>query len=356
MPRINFAMHSYEGQVIWRFFDSVSSSVSKRMLRGSLPGEPNLTFLLCELLDEGATELHTLPYSLSQAKEDLAKADSGITIDVEFETHEHSQWYEGKHSGADLGIILSIAHPILGNARRGILLQAKKLFGKPQQFTLFSAYSGYKAPQAEILSELADRFGARNSTFYLLYNPPGAGFKENDAKLIRAYEAQSRAASPYWGRWHPFFDELLEMGFPWNFGFGEKDHDNSREEEEAKSNWRSTQPAIRVSALEAVLEMAKMTNPPMLKQFYDSLMEPGRFDRVSYAPFADFAVLALASPRIGNAGEEWLKVVEGAAVPVPPSKQPQDDRRPSVLDSLPHAPIPRHTLKVSVTSTLPQIG
>lgn len=52
------------------------------MLRGSSPAEENLTFLLCELLDESPPGLHVLEYPLATAKTDLEKSDAGITIDV----------------------------------------------------------------------------------------------------------------------------------------------------------------------------------------------------------------------------------------------------------------------------------
>lgn len=68
--------------IIWRFLDGVSTAVSSRMLRGSSPAEENLTFLLCELLDESPPGLHVLEYPLATAKTDLEKSDAGITIDV----------------------------------------------------------------------------------------------------------------------------------------------------------------------------------------------------------------------------------------------------------------------------------
>jgi hypothetical protein len=175
MPRMNFTLTSYEGAILWRFFDSVSSAVSMRMLRGSVPGEENLTFLLCELLDESATGLHVLDYPFALLKEELEKSDAGVSVDVGFETHEHTKYFESKYSGADLGIVLSIDHPILGKSRRAMLVQAKKLFARKQsnEFSLYSNYSSFDKEQAAVLKELASRFDAWNSVFCLWYNPPG---------------------------------------------------------------------------------------------------------------------------------------------------------------------------------------
>jgi hypothetical protein len=100
LPHLSFS--TYEASIIWRFLDGVSTAVSSRMLRGSPPGEENLTFLLCELLDESSAGLHVLEYPLASAKADLEKSDAGLTIDVEFQTHEHPRWVEAKYSGADL--------------------------------------------------------------------------------------------------------------------------------------------------------------------------------------------------------------------------------------------------------------
>jgi len=140
-PYLSFS--TYEGSIIWRFLDGVSTAVSSRMLRGSRPGEENLTFLLCELLDEGLTGSHVLEYSLATAKADLEKSDAGITIEVESQTHEHQRWVEAKYSGADLGIIFVMDHPLLGYSKRGVLVQAKRLFGSGPsgEFSIYSDYS-----------------------------------------------------------------------------------------------------------------------------------------------------------------------------------------------------------------------
>ncbi len=86
-----FRIPRAERHIIWRYLDGVSQALAHRFDGGSSPNEENLTFLLCELLDEGTTGLHLLDYPLKKAKEDLAKADGGVSLDVMFETHEHSK-------------------------------------------------------------------------------------------------------------------------------------------------------------------------------------------------------------------------------------------------------------------------
>lgn len=312
--------------------------------------------MLCELLDESATALHALEYPLSTAKEDLAKSDGGISIDVTFETHEHSRYFESKYSGADLGIVLSVDHPILGKSRRGALVQAKKLFAKTKkkEFSLYSEYSSYDKEQANFLKELAKRFDVWNSVFYLWYNPPSSGFAEAHVKIIRALEAHSASFAPYWGRIHPFIDELFEMGFPLFFGGRNTISAPNKEGEEKAREWRTTQPAVRISALNTVLSLTESGGTPTLKHLYDALVKLS--DRICFSPFADFFLLALAHPRYGSSNEQWLKLAEGRKVSMPPLKEGLDNQPPSPLDGLSHPPTPRHTIKISVSSTLPKLG
>lgn len=354
MAKINFVLGTYEANILWRFFDCISSAVSTRMLRGSPPGEENLTFLLCELLDESATALHVLDYPLSKAKEDLAKSDAGITVDVEFETHEHTKHFESKYSGADLGVVLSIDHPQLGQSRRAVLIQAKRLFAgsKSTEFSLYSQYNSYNSKQAEFLKELINRFGVYNSIFYLLYNPPTSGFSDNEAAHIKAYEANCANFSPYYGKYHPFLDELIEFGYlPFFFGNRQINAINIDEENKAKE-WRTNQPALRISDLETVLSISSSSRVPQLKSFYDII---GKSRSICFAPLADFFVMALASSRYGSSNDEWVKLAEGKTVSLPPQTSIEKSLNLE-LSNMQSPPIPRHTMKVTVRSTLPSIG
>jgi hypothetical protein len=329
------------------------------MLRGSSPGEENLTFLLCELLDESSSGLHLLQYSLAQAKQDLEKSDAGVTVGISFETHEHTKHFESRYSGADLGVVLSIDHPVLGRSRRAVLLQAKRLFppGRSTDYSIYSAYSSYDARQAEFLKALATRFGIWNSTFYLWYNPASHGFREPEARVIRAYEAHGGRFAAYPYRNHPFLDELLDMGYPLGVGSQRALGPPDPEQEERIREWRVRQPALRVSSLDAVLSVADRRSAPQLKGFYDALV--ARHDDMTFAPLADFLLLALASSRYGSDNADWIKLAEGAKVGVPPLKKDRGttgDDSLDGLDGLDQVPTPRHTLRIAVSSTLPQIG
>lgn len=352
-PYLSFS--TYEGSIIWRFFDGVSTAVSNRMLRGSPPGEENLTFLLCELLDESSTGSHVLEYPLASAKSDLEQSDVGITVDVEFQTHEHAKWVESKYSGADIGVVFVFDHPLLGHSRRAVLVQAKKLFGagRSKEFSIDSEYDSYKGDQAVFLQELQQRFESWNSVFYLWYNPPSNAFPEGEAKLIRSYESLSSSLWPLWGRVHPIMDEIMEAGF--SFTSGNRTATSRPEDEERDRAWRVRQPAVRVSGLDTVIAIAEGGQKPQLQKLYNSLLENGRrrWDRFVFAPFADFFLLGLLNGRIGSSNDQWVELAEGKKIPMPPRK---DDERSQMLAQLDNPPTPHHTITFTVRSTLPRVG
>lgn len=350
-----FSITSYDASILWRFFDGVSSAVASRMLRGSPPGEENLTFLLCELLDESTTALHALDYPLSKAKEDLEKSDIGITLDVGFQTHEHSKYVESKYSGADLGIVLSMDHPVLGEYRKAVLVQAKKLFAHApaKEFDLYSEYASYNSDQARFLDELQRRFRAWDSVFYLWYNPPSTGFSITERKLIKAFEASQSPLLYLWSRLDPFWDEIFGAGVPF-FGNRPTAGIPEDQEEEKAREWRSTQPAVKISNLDRVLAVTKNHVRPRIETLYESsLDQPGW---LSFAPFADFFLFALVSSRCGNSGDQWIQLAEGQKIPMPPVNRGDEGQASSRLDELESPPIPRHTLTLTLRSTLPNLG
>ena len=342
-----------ETKLLWRFFDSVSSAIAGRMDRGSPPGEENLTFLLCELLDESSSDLHRLDVSLAQVRCELSKSDSGLSVEVAFETHPHSKYHEAKYSGADLGLVLTLEHPLLGSSTRAVLLQAKKLFpqSKSSAFSIHSAYTSYDSEQAHFLQELGRRFEVWRSIFYLWYNPSSRAFHDADAKHIRAYESMPLAIHS-WHR-HPFIDELLEFGYPFWQGSHFSAFDNAAATDEAASKWRSLQPALRLSSLEVAVSAASKAKYPRLRSLYEASAQSK--DLVSFTPFADFMLFALFNPRVGSDNDDWIRLAKGAAVQMPAAKS-SNDKTVDIPDNMSNAPTPRHTMQVTIKSTLPPIG
>lgn len=355
MPRSRIMLPTHETSLLWNYFDAVSNAITSRFERGSPPGEENLTFLLCELLDESASDLHRLSYSLSDLKKALESGDSGLTLDVRFDTHPHSKHFESKYSGADLGLVLSIDHPMLGRSTRAVLLQAKKLFParRAEQFSLYSTYSSFDAAQAKFLESLARRFDAWRSVFYLWYNPSTGAFDDTASKHIRSYEATSTALVPW--RRHPFMDELIEFGYPFAFSNHARGSTSSERDAELQREWRASQPAMRVSSLSVAMSTSTGPSAPSIRALYDQIAEQS--DPVAFSPFADFMLLALLNPRFGSSQSEWIALAEGRLTKLPPKKQQQaNDSNVDPTDSVDRPPVPRHTLRVSLRSTLPNQG
>ena len=63
----------YEAQCFSKYFKGVDLLLAKRFLFGFLPNEEHITSILCELLDDRGSQLHTLPYTLLDLNSDLKK-------------------------------------------------------------------------------------------------------------------------------------------------------------------------------------------------------------------------------------------------------------------------------------------
>jgi len=354
MTAIRFKLPEAEFSIIYRYLDGVSQAIAKRFESGSSPNEENLTFLLCELLDEGITGLHMLEYPLCKAKEDLEKADGGITFDVSFQTHEHSKHTEHHFSGSDLGIIFVIDHPYFGHSERAILLQAKRLFPvSPQKFTLNSPFNSFHSPQRDMLQEIEKRFSAYNSIFYLWYAPSSNAFTSDDAKIIRAIEATTTSWNWHDLKgWDPFLDDMLEFGWPW-FERPWTNNPPSSEVNERQHSWRIAQPGTRVSSLEVVKELTN-NHAPKLIELYNAKTKLRKRRRrwwFTFEPFAELFLFGLLSDRIGDSSKDWLRLARGEKVPMPLPKNQNNDEKHD-FDLPEYVPQPRHSLTFTLRSSL----
>jgi hypothetical protein len=355
MSEIGFKLPATELGIIWRYLDGVSQALARRFDGGSSPGEENLTFLLCELLDEGTTGLHMLEYPLKRAKEDLAQADGGITLDVSFQTHEHTKHVEHHFSGADLGIVFVLDHPFFGRSEKAVLLQAKRLFPSSSgRFSLNSSFSSFHAPQRNLLTEVERRFSAAHSIFYLWYAPSSDAFPDDDAKLLRSLEATT---SPDWhdlrGR-HPFLDDMIEFGWPWyerRWG----NNPPSPQDDERQRAWRAAQPAARVSSLSVVSELTANGQSPRLISLYEARGGSPRRRRpwrwLAFEPLAELFLLGLLSDGIGQSSSDWLRLARGEKIPMPAlrTQNEEEDQAPDIPDRV---PAPRHSLTITLRSSL----
>lgn len=352
MSSLHFTLPEQEASIIWRYLDGVSRALARRFGSGSSPGEENLTFLLCELLDEGTTGLHLLEYPLRLAKDDLAKADGGITLDVTFQTHEHTKHTEHHFSGADIGVCFVIDHALFGRSQKAVLLQAKRLFPeKNGDFTLRSGFSSFHTKQRDLLIELEGRFSAWNSIYYLWYSPSSQAFSQNDAKLIQAIEATTSYNWEGMLGQHPFLDEIIEWSPPL-FARWRSPHRQSADSDHQQQEWRQTQPATRVSSLQVVNSLTKDGRCPSLASLYKARTQHRRRRHMlPFEPFAELFFLALVSDRIGSSSPNWLRLARGEKVPVPQLKTSSGDV-PNNVDLPETLTGPRHTLTFTLRSTL----
>ena len=354
MSPFNFRIPDTEIKIIWRYLDGVSQALAKRFKRGSPPHEDNLSFLLCELLDEGVTGCHILEYPLLQAKKDLEQEDSGITLNVSFQTHKHTNVVEHAFSGADLGVVFVLEHPYFGQHVKAILLQAKRLFpNSSREFTLNSSFNSFRPKQLDMLKMVRQRFSAHNSIFYLWYSPASDAFLEDDAKLIRSLEASSLPGFRDAWHWHPILSHRLGELWPWHEQIWLKTIPSGDSQERERA-WRRGQPAARISGLSTVNELAAGSRNLSLMSLYGARLKR-RSDWLAFEPFANAFLLGLLSDGIGNSSKDWIRLAQGEKVAMPASES--EDQSKETESEVPDViPPPRHTLTFTVGNSPTMAG
>lgn len=335
-----------------RYFTGVGDALGCRMREGSTPSEPNLTFLLCELMDENITARHVLQYPLAKLNADLEACGIGNRIEIAFETNEYTQAFEGKISFADLGIVFERRDALGGHLRKAVLVQSKRLYHKNRAFSLDSEYEGYHHDQFENLKLLVKRFEADSAAYYFLYNPDLQGMGEKDQKKIGALETvflRSVAVR------HPELERFVRhFGWPgWLPGWlpgqstlkGKEEIDQLRD---AQRQALETRPGLRVCGLSAIEKVAKPKKKPRLRDFYDlrhQHPEPWFDSDCLFETFADFMILGI----IGcTSGSEKLGLIAVAEGKMPDATALEGD------EPVPEGVGARHTLRVKVLSTLGQ--
>jgi hypothetical protein len=333
-------MPEREQRIIWRYLDSVSSAIARRMSCGAKIAEPNLTFLLCELMDEGWTSQHVLEYSLSQARQDLRNSDAGVDLEVTFETHDHSGVIENKYSKCDLGFVMSIDHSVLGSRKRGLLFQAKRLFsGDRGQYQLWSQYESFKKEQFQQLIQIDDAIGAYGRAAYLWFNPTLEGFADTSQAHLRSMDAchdqmmQMRA--------NPFRER--GSAFTWREGLCE----------ELRLSTRKSQPALRVSRVCELKDVVKDNKTPTLKSLWTAATNPGMCQE--FCRFSDFILSTLLHENLDSDGAAFLRLCAGKKVTLGELKTQDGGDEKNSTEDTPISP-PAHTIHFKVSSTLPQIG
>ena len=328
-----------------KFFDSVAGAISARMTSGSNVGEEALTFLLCEMMDENWNSSHVLSYDLAALTRDLLQCGDLHKVEVTFETHEHGKGFEGRHSYADLGIIVRYEDHIDGTFQKAILVQAKRLYKKNNGYNLSCPYSEFKHDQFAKLTELQKKFGS-NAACYLFYNPLRAAFDEDSQKQIAHFETRL---------FNSLTDELLEeiLHFPFRKGYmshlaglrGNRTDDNIQTYLKQQDAELSASPGVRVATLQGLAHIidgwSDKQVPTLLDLYQRAAKEkyPRLYNAVLLR-FSSFLLQGLLGCFLGETNNELIQLASGR---LPENIQPD----------LPIRAV-KHTMTVSVRSTLRQ--
>lgn len=331
------------------FFSSVGAALASRMHSGSTPSEDNLTFLLCELLDEGFTSRHVLSYSLQDLNQDLDACAGGNRVEISFQTNEHTRRYESSTSFSDLGIVFERRDISRNLLRKALLIQSKRLFHNRAGFTLASRYQSFDSDQLSNLLKLMEYFSEYNGAYYFLYNPDLDGIAEPDRPRVAAFESSHPGYSGKGLHFlmrefglHPYAHHLLGLAPP---------------TKEALDTYRSEQqrllaqrPGLRVSGLHTIKDLASK-HSLSLADFYryrDEHPCPDFGCCCRFETFEDFMVFGLLACNAGSQSDGILAVASG--------KQLAKEHLKENKGPLPEGVGARHTLTIKITSVLAEQG
>lgn len=191
----------YEVKCFSRYFKGVDLLLAKRFSFGFVPDEEHLTLILCELLDERASKLHLLPYSLSDLNNDLTKNGGLLHTEFSISTTDYNKRQEGCITQSDIGIVLEYQDYIEpnNNFSNAMLLQAKKLFLANSDYNLSSIYESFDTAQHERLEELNKSYvekGCGNECIkYLMYNPSLEAIPKHEQQKVLHQQMKLDATS-----------------------------------------------------------------------------------------------------------------------------------------------------------------
>ena len=338
--------------IIWRYFDGISTAISERLVDGRPPSEPDLTFLLMELLDEGWTARHVLEYPLAKAVVDLATVGFGTTLKVSFQTHKHTGPFESAISGADFGIVFNVDHPSTGHSRHAVLLQAKRLYpDKANKYSLGSIFKEFDKSQFDHLQMIHYKVSDyQNQIFYLWYCPPSSTFNTDHKNILQQMEAAR--ANPTWGMgdWHPRSEWVNEIEH-WT-QIVARGMDNEREA--LDRDWRSRQPALRLTEVDKLTEIIKKGSKPSLQDLVYMRFRGSRHNW-DFSPFAELFTRGLIDEHFGSSKEAFIRLACGQAVKWDELGQVRDEKallsNTKILEDKGPTP-PAHTITFSLSTSL----
>lgn len=308
MPNFIPVITPTDAEILVRYFSGVDAILARRFTLGFLPDEEHLTSLLCELLDDRGAGLHQLPYTVTQLNEDLKQNNSLLNVDLKLETIQYNKYQERNITQSDLGIIINYIDTIRRNNsfRKGILLQAKKLFPNNNNvYTLESQYKSFNLSQHDRLYSLAESISKLrdpdngvnyNCAAYLFYNPPLQELPDRDRQIVLhdqisgtqyLYEEDIRLGRKY-------KTMLLFSPYLYNTSFF----------------LNTSSFIVPIDDMHRIIDQSVRTKPTKSPSI--NLKVILEYTQLYYNAFACFMVFGLLLGRAGCQNPNWLRVVSGA--------------------------------------------
>jgi hypothetical protein len=183
-----------------RYFDGIDEQIARRLLRRVPPGEATLTDEFCSLMDiDNQRRESLLDYDADDLNEALFGLGGDLHFDLQIDTHQYTQAYEGYVSQADFGLVLQYNNHLFPERdwRVAYLMQAKRLMpAAGGTYDMSSSFASLNAAQQTRLARLSDVLGP-NALRYFLYCPPTAGYEAQIQTLVRALHTSNLATLIY---------------------------------------------------------------------------------------------------------------------------------------------------------------
>ena len=188
-----------DARLLVRYLDGVEDAVCARLSSGFKPREDHLTSLLCEMLDEKMSQLHTLPYPVTELRKDLAVDHRQLRVSFAIEAKEYPRLPDPRTS-ADLGLVVVYRDHLQpeNSFERGALFEAKRLYRSRygDKYSLYDTFNELRTDQLLRLAKLeADESIKKEEAddnlpwdgrfcFYLFYCPRLEAYEEQRATIF----------------------------------------------------------------------------------------------------------------------------------------------------------------------------
>ncbi len=205
-----------DAKILIRYLDAVDDAVTERLEVGYNPSEENLTFLLCEMLDDNKASRNTLSYPLTQMKAELAADSKRLVVSLAIETRQYPRHIESRLTSSDIGIIVSYRDHVRHNSfESGVLLQAKRLYHSLNhpKYSLNDSFEAFDRSQLKAMLDISQRYsgpdmsrrdptGAVGLCRYLFYCPRPNAYDEDSQEELQHYLLPGANIFDYAKGWH----------------------------------------------------------------------------------------------------------------------------------------------------------